>query len=106
MKPVEATWEGRGVRRGTLSHLSSWNLLHTIGCSCVLGLTDSSLIFRVLRLVAEALALHSPPGAPAPCACTPLKLVLLNILHLCLFMPDPRLLEVCSSRTNVQMQLS
>ena len=31
MKPVEATWEGRGMRRGgTLSHLSSWNLLHTI----------------------------------------------------------------------------
>ena len=31
MKPVEDTWEGRGVRRGgSLSHLSSWNLLHTI----------------------------------------------------------------------------
>ena len=32
MKPVEATLEGRGVRRrgGTLSHLSYWNLLHTI----------------------------------------------------------------------------
>ena len=31
MKPVEATWEGRCVRRGgTLSHLSYWNLLHTI----------------------------------------------------------------------------
>ena len=32
MKPVEATWEGRGVRRGggTLSHLFYWNLLHTI----------------------------------------------------------------------------
>ena len=45
-------------------------------------------IFRVLRLVAEALALH-PPG----CACTlclPLQLVFLD---LCLFMPDPRLLD-------------
>ena len=33
MKPVDATLEGRGVRRGggTLSHLSYWNLvLHTI----------------------------------------------------------------------------
>ena len=32
MKPVEAIWEGRGVRRGggTLSHLSYWNPLHTI----------------------------------------------------------------------------
>ena len=31
MKPVEATCKGRGVRRGgTLSHLSYWNLLHTI----------------------------------------------------------------------------
>ena len=33
MKPAEATWEGRGVRRGgggTLSHLFYWNLLHTI----------------------------------------------------------------------------
>ena len=40
-----------------------------------------------------------PPGppldsldAPAPCAWTPLKLVLLNVLDLCLFMPDPHLL--------------
>ena len=32
MKPAEATWEGRGVRRGgrTLSHCFYWNLLHTI----------------------------------------------------------------------------
>ena len=49
--------------------------------------------FRVLRLVAEALALHPPVDAPAPCACTPLKLVLLNVLDMCLFMPDPRLLD-------------
>ena len=41
-------------------------------------LRNVCLIFRVLRLVAEALALH-PPG----CACTlclPLKLVLLTVL--------------------------
>ena len=44
-----------------------------------------------------------PPGpplesldAPAPCAWTPLKLVLLNVLDLCLFMPDPRLLDPVS----------
>ena len=32
MKPVEATWEGRGVRRGgsTLSRLFYSTLLHTI----------------------------------------------------------------------------
>ena len=50
-------------------------------------------IFRVLRLVGEALALH--PG----CACTlclPLKLVLLTVLDLCLFLPDPRLLDPVS----------
>ena len=47
-------------------------------------------IFRVLWLVAEAL-----PG----CACTlclPLKLVLLTVLDLCVFMPDPRLLDPVS----------
>ena len=52
-------------------------------------LRNVCLIFRVLRLVAEALALHPPPG----CACTlclPLQLVFLD---LCLFMPDPRLLD-------------
>ena len=57
-------------------------------------LRNVCLIFRVLRLVAEALALH-PPG----CACTlclPLKLVLLTVLDLCLFMPDPRLLDPVS----------
>ena len=51
-------------------------------------------IFRVLRLVSEALALH-PPG----CACTlclPLKLVLLTVLDLCLFLADPRLLDPVS----------
>ena len=50
----------------------------------------------VLRLVAEALALHPPLDAPAPCGRTPLKLVLLNVLDLCLFMPDPRLLDPVS----------
>ena len=59
-------------------------------------LRNVCLIFRVLRLVAEALALHPPLDAPAPCACTPLKLVLLNVLDLCLFMPDPRLLDPVS----------
>ena len=59
-------------------------------------LRNVCLIFRVLLLVVEALALHPPLDAPAPCACTPLKLVLLNILDLCLSMPDPRLLDpVC-----------
>ena len=42
MKPVEATWEGRGVRRGGINR----------------QLRNVCLIFRVLRLVAEALALH------------------------------------------------
>ena len=50
-------------------------------------LRNVCLIFRALWLVAEALALHPPLDAPAPCACTP------NILDLCLFMPDPRLLD-------------
>ena len=60
-------------------------------------LRNVCLIFRVLRLVAKALALHPPLDAPAPCACTPLKLVLLNVLDLCLFfMPDPRLLDPVS----------
>ena len=57
-------------------------------------LRNVCLIFRVLRLVAEALALH-----PRGCACTlclPLKLVLLTVLDLCLFMPDPRLLDPVS----------
>ena len=48
-------------------------------------LRNVCLIFRVLRLVAEALALHLP-----------LKLVLLTVLDLCLFMPDPRLLDPVS----------
>ena len=58
-------------------------------------LRNVCLIFCVLRLVAEALALHTPPG----CACTlclPLKLILLTVLDLCLFMPDPRLLDPVS----------
>ena len=52
MKPVEATWEGRGVRVRLDRQLR-----------------NVCLIFRVLRLVAEALALHPPLDAPAPCAC-------------------------------------
>ena len=48
MKPVEATWEGRGVRRGG-GYLEPLVLLeppaHNPGCSCVLGLTDSSGTF-------------------------------------------------------------
>ena len=59
-------------------------------------LRNVCLILRVLRLVAEALALHPPLDAPAPCACTPRKLVLLNVVDLCLFMPDPRLLDPVS----------
>ena len=39
MKPVEATLEGRGVRRG--GYLESLVLLEPPRCSCVLGLTDS-----------------------------------------------------------------
>ena len=43
MKPVEATWEGRGGRRG--GYLEPFVVLeppaHNPGCSCVLGLTDS-----------------------------------------------------------------
>ena len=45
-------------------------------------LRNVCLIFRVLRLVAEALALHPPRSL-----CLPLKLVLLTVLDLCLFMP-------------------
>ena len=68
MKPVEATWEGRGVRRGG-GYLEPLLLLeppaHNPGCSCVLHRLDRHLrnvclIFRVLRRVAEALALHPP----------------------------------------------
>ena len=66
MKPVEATWEGRRVRRGgsTLSHLFYWNLLQQSWMQLRVRLNrqlrNVCLIFRVLRLVAEALALHPP----------------------------------------------
>ena len=53
-------------------------------------LRNVCLIFRVLQLCRD-----SGPG----CACTlclPLKLVLLTVLDLCLFMPDPRLLDPVS----------
>ena len=45
--------------------------------------------------------MRTPPidslDASAPCAWTPLKLVLLNVLDVCLFcMPDPRLLDPVS----------
>ena len=73
-------------------------------------LRNVCLIFRVLRLVAKPLDPWTPPdlswtpvdrldpfldslNTPAPCAWTPLKLVLLTVLDLCLFMPDPRLLD-------------
>ena len=96
MKPVEATL-GR-PRRAPRGYLEPFVLLeppaHNPGCSCVIGLTDSSGTF--VSFFAEALALHPPLDAPAPCACTPLKLVLLNLLDLCLFMPDPRLLDPIS----------
>ena len=75
MKPVAATWEGRGVRRGG-GYLESLVLLeppaHNPGCGRVWldrQLRNVCLIFRVLRLVAEAPALHPPLDAPAPCAC-------------------------------------
>ena len=46
-KPVEATWEGRGVRRGV--YLEPFVLLeppaHNPGCSCAIGLTYSSGTF-------------------------------------------------------------
>ena len=51
-------------------------------------LRNVCLIFRLLLP-------YTPPG----CACTlclPLKLVLLIVLDLCLFMPDPRLLDPVS----------
>ena len=57
-------------------------------------LRNVCLIFRVLRLVAEA-----GPALSTGCACTlclPLKLVLLTVLDLCLFMPDPCLLDPVS----------
>ena len=41
----------------------------------------------------------SGPAPPPGCACTlclPLKLVVLTVLDLCLFMPDPRLLDPVS----------
>ena len=48
MKPAEATWDGRGVRPGG-GYLEPLVLLeppaHNPGCSCVLGLTDSSGTF-------------------------------------------------------------
>ena len=48
MKPVEAIWEGRGVRRGG-GYLEPFVLLeppaHNPGCSCVTGLTYSSGTF-------------------------------------------------------------
>ena len=50
MKPVEATLEGRGVRRGG-GNLEPFVLLeppaHNPGCSCVIGLTYSSGTFVV-----------------------------------------------------------
>ena len=64
MKPAEAAWEGRGVRRGG-GYREPLVLLEPPAHQ----LRNVCLIFRVLRLVAEALALHPPLDAPAPCAC-------------------------------------
>ena len=47
-------------------------------------LRNVCLIFRALRLVAEALALHRLHPVPASST---------RFLDLCLFMPDPRLLD-------------
>ena len=64
----------------------------------MLGLTDSSgtfVSFFVFYGWLQRLWPCTPPG----CACTlclPLKLVLLTVLDLCLFMPDPRLLDPVS----------
>ena len=100
MKPVEATWEGRGVRRAR-GYLEPLVLLeppaHNTGC-CVIGLTSSFgtfVSFFVFYGWLQSLWPCTPPG----CACTlclPLKLVLLTVLDLCLFMPDPRLLDPVS----------
>ena len=72
---------------------------HNPGCRCVLGLTDSSgtlVYFFMFYGWLQRLWPCTPLDAPAPCACTPLKLVLLTVLDLCLFMPDPRLLDPVS----------
>ena len=46
MKPVERLKRPRrALRGGTVSHLSYWNLLHTILDAAALGLTDSSGTF-------------------------------------------------------------
>ena len=67
-------------------------------------LRNVCLIFRVLRLVAEALALHPPLTSPGPrlpgCACTlcldPSETRFAECSGLFLFMPDPRLLDPVS----------
>ena len=74
MKPVEATWEGRRAPRG--GYLEPFVLLEPPA--------------------------HNPGCPPWTCmrldpALTPLKLLLLTVLDLCVFfMPDPRLLDPVS----------
>ena len=59
MKPVEATLEGRGVRGGYLEPLVLLEPpAHNPGCSCVLGLTDSSGTF-----VPPWMRLHPVPAS-------------------------------------------
>ena len=99
MKPVEATWEGRGVRRGGGYH-EPFVLLeppaHNPGCSCVLGLTDSSGTLSNFSCFTAGCPpdLSCPPGT----AWTPLDS--LDATALCLFfMPDPRLMRQQSQRS-------
>ena len=65
MKPVEATWEGRGVRRGG-GYLEPLALLeppaHNPGCSCVLGLTYSSGTFVSFFVFTAECKASGPPG--------------------------------------------
>ena len=114
MKPLEATWwEGRGVRRG--GYLEPFVLLEPpahnpmqLRVRLDRQLRNVCLIFRVLRLVAPLDRLDPPYldslDAPAPCAWTPLKLVLLNVLDLCLFFTPPASYE--AAKSEVRMHLS
>ena len=67
MKPVEATLEGRGVRRGG-GYLEPFVLLeppaHNPGCSCVLGLTYSSGTFVPFFVFTAGCKASGPPGPP------------------------------------------
>ena len=65
MKPVEATLEGRGVRRGggTLSHLSYWNLLHIILDAAAFWQTAPERLSNFSCFTAGCRA-SGPPGPP------------------------------------------